>query len=410
MHFCHVIKPGPFRLTPGRTYLMDDKPAGQYLMMGMADHIWHTRHTHNKHLPYLVCPRHSPPQWQDLQGWTHEDLRVLIIRAGGLGDLLMITPSLARLQALHPHLHITVATTSQQAVTLPGIATTAYPVPLEEVEKHDLIIPLEGYIEDDNENDGALIFAQALGLIERSADTLVRSQNTSANSSEPNSVPTRPQPSPIPQSGTNFPLKPIFHPDPALVAEARERWPTDSRFPLRIGIQIRASADNRTYPANLLAELMERHLIPMGAQIFLFANPNPQPLSAAEQHPQIIRLPNLENAPSFALSAALLTTMDLVIAPDSAICHVAGALDIPTIALFGPFHWRQRTSHSPSIHALQGHAPCAPCHHHGWAGDPYPANQECFKKKHCLALASLTPDRIAAKVKQVLKPYSNRHE
>lgn len=387
MHLCHVIKPGPFRLEPGRTYLIDDKPAGQYLMMGFADHISHTRHAHSRHLPYLICPRHTPPKWDDMQGWTHEGLRVLIIRAGGLGDLLMITPSLARLQSLYPHLQITVATTSREAITLPGIATTAYPVPLEEVEKHDLIIPLEGYIEDDNETDGALIFAHALGLTPTGRDALPGVRD------------------PIPQSGTNFPLKPIYHPDPDLIAQALSRWPKDTRYKYRIGIQIRASAENRTYPGDLLAELMEKHLIPLGVQIFLLANPNPKNVvNPADMHPQIVQLPNLPDPPSFSLSAALLTTLDCVIAPDSAICHVAGAMDIPTVALFGPFHWRQRTSHSPSVHALQGHAPCAPCHHHGWAADPYPANQECFKKRHCLALATLTPDRIAAKVKQLLKP------
>lgn len=121
-----------------------------------------------------------------------------------------------------------------------------------------------------------------------------------------------------------------------------------------------------------------------------------------QQNPQIISLPNQPDPPDFAESAAILATMDAAIVPDSSLCHLAGALGIPTVALFGPFHWQQRTSWSPSIHAIQGHAPCAPCHHHGWDGHPFPTSQPCHQSGACTALANLTPERIFAKLKQIL--------
>lgn len=433
MHFAHITRPGPFRLTPGQTYLMDDRPAGQYLMAAMADHIWHTDHSHSKprvvkrhQAPLLVdeitteepvfdldkqefhpmlwpCKEHKVmPKGglnrtsHDLVVWCPEcenagkltsqqwpramqpmkvrrPFRLLIVRAGGLGDLLMITPSLVELQRRHPGMAITVATTSAPALTLPSITTIPYPIPLDALAEHDLVIPLEGYIEDNTTHTGATVFAHALGLL------------------------------PTLDSPPTFPLAPIYHLDPALQSTAWQRFPRDTSRRHRIGIQIRASADNRTYPVNQLGQLMDL-LIAWNCEIYLFANPTGK--QTPQMHPQIINLPCLEDAPDFAQSAGILSTMDLVIAPDSALCHLAGALSLPTIALFGPFHWRTRTAHTPTTHALQGPLPCSPCHHHGWPGDPYPAGHECVKKQHCLALAAITPERILAKIKQMLPSQS----
>lgn len=365
MHLAKITQPGPYRLSPGNTVLMDDRAAGQYLMIQMASQVCHTDQAA---LP--VPPRHTPPRYESVTN-------LLIIRAGGLGDILMITPSLAELQRRHPGMAITVATTSPAALTLPGIRTVPYPIPAEDLPSYDLILPLEGYIEEDHQHDGATIFAHALGLL------------------------------PTLEDRAPFSLQPLYHLQPAALAAAWARFPRHTQRRHRIGIQIRASADCRTYPVNLLSQLMEL-LIAWNCEIYLFANPNPKATPPPQTHPQIINLPTLPDAPDFAQSAAILATMDLVIAPDSALCHLAGALNVLTLALFGPFHWRTRTLHSPTVHALQGNLSCSPCHHHGWAADPYPTGKPCAEKKHCLALATLTPDRILAKIKQLLSSCPKR--
>lgn len=363
MHFLKATAPGPFRLTPGQTYLMDDRSAGQYLMMAHASDLspinkWHTREVLTDH-----------EEAQDFFTSSYKDLRLLIIRSGGYGDILMLTPALAELQRRHPQLQISLATHATAACTLPGIQFTPYPVPAETLRTYHAILPLEHLIENDNTHDGPSIFAHALGL----------------------------HPDPAAQPG--FPLRPIYHLTAEATAAAWDRFPKDPRFKHRIGIQINASAANRTYPVNLLQELIEK-LLPLQAQIYLFSRPSND--KRASENPAIIMLPNLQDPPDFAQSAALLSTMDLLITPDSALMHLGGALSIPTVALFGPFHWRQRTLHCPSIHALQGVAKCSPCHHHYTPTEPYPKNQPCAGTRFCHALASLTPDRILQKVKQLL--------
>jgi ADP-heptose:LPS heptosyltransferase len=52
--------------------------------------------------------------------------------------------------------------------------------------------------------------------------------------------------------------------------------------------------------------------------------------------------------------AALLKHVDVLLCPDSALLHVAGALDIPTIALFGPTDPRARVNYYPTATAIWG--------------------------------------------------------
>jgi ADP-heptose:LPS heptosyltransferase len=97
-----------------------------------------------------------------------------------------------------------------------------------------------------------------------------------------------------------------------------------------------------------------------------------------------------------------LATCDACIAPDSVFCHVAGALHIPTIALYGPFPWQLRTAHAPSIHALQGVAKCAPCFHHSRVGEVFPRGEECENTGDCAALARISPSRIVSKIDSLI--------
>ncbi len=100
-------------------------------------------------------------------------------------------------------------------------------------------------------------------------------------------------------------------------------------------------------------------------------------------------------------SAAVLATCDIVIGPDSAIIHLCGAMGIPGIGLFGPFTWQERTKYHPSIFGMNGQAPCSPCRHHARV-EPWPLGQVCHTAKFCVALGSIPPERIVAKVEQML--------
>jgi ADP-heptose:LPS heptosyltransferase len=85
--------------------------------------------------------------------------------------------------------------------------------------------------------------------------------------------------------------------------------------------------------------------------------------------------------------AAIMVHCDLVLCPDSSILHLAGALGVPTVALFGPTDPRVRVNHYPNAVALwEGEElePC-PC---WYRSDGCPINQACW--------SLLTPERIKA--------------
>ena len=89
--------------------------------------------------------------------------------------------------------------------------------------------------------------------------------------------------------------------------------------------------------------------------------------------------------------AALLERAILVIAGDTGPLHMAGALDVPTIGLFGPTN--------PNVYAPQGkkhvsltsNRSCAYCH-----------KKQCRKAKEALCMSDITPEVVKCKVYEQL--------
>jgi ADP-heptose:LPS heptosyltransferase len=224
------------------------------------------------------------------------------------------------------------------------------------------------------QHDAAAYFAHHLGLLDQ----------TSLES--------------MPSTKSPFPLSPLYQVEPDDLAQAWLAFPRHEGR-ARIGIQTESSVKNRTYPVDLTADLIKTLIEEDGADVFTFGYPAPKQV----QIPHFYPLQCMDPAPSLTQSAAVLATMDAVIAPDSALCHIAGALGLPTIALYGPFHWRQRTGQMPSVKALQGHAECAPCQWHLTKGQHYPPHMPCSRlvgppgqqrQAGCKALANIPPERI----------------
>ncbi len=166
----------------------------------------------------------------------------------------------------------------------------------------------------------------------------------------------------------------------------------------RIGMQVQASERCRTYPAKMLRDLM-RLLIMDGCEVYLMGAPGEFQCEEKGHLHDLCKV-----APTFRESAAFLTTCDAFVGPDSGFLHVAGAMGVPAVGLFGAFPWKLRTAYYPSVFAIQGIGECSPCFHHPTKLMPaFPAHGSCYATGRCEVLASIEPDRIKAKILQIAR-------
>ena len=288
--------------------------------------------------------------------------RVLISRTGGFGDLLFCTPLIRALQARGLDVSFSCVPTYRDALGGVAVDFVPYPLTMSALASYGRVIWLEGVIEfaADPSRHAVDLIAEAAG------EELTQGKHCS------------------------------YQVAPADAEWAAEKYPRTAGT-RRIGVQLAASAPSRTYPKELMMTALSE-LLRRGHEVYLFGRPGEIQINTP--HPRLIN--TSADSPSFARSCAVLGTCEAVLAPDSALCHIAGALDIPTIALYGPFSWRARTAYAPSVRALSGNLPCAPCHWHG-RGGAFPPSGPCAQTGRCEALATITPDRIVRELTKSLE-------
>lgn len=336
MYRAHID--GPFFLadhfSPPGTYLVEDVTAAAVLTL-RAGWVEHAEFYGNKTVSPDTC---------------------LLVRPGGYGDLLFLTPIIAELT--RRGVTVTVCTHPRYFSILEGqpCQMAAYPMPEDEIRQFDRVVWMENAVEDSKDETHIIeLFAARVNI------TLTDHRCRYVVTDEER-------------------------------AWAQERFPRTAKP--RIAAQIKASADCRNYPDQLF-QLVCTRLVDIGYEVVLFGAPG-----SMRAHPHYICLP--AHGLDIRQSAAVLADCDACIAPDSAICHLAGALGIPTVALYGPFPWQARTRYAPSIFAISGKAPCAPCFHHART-DPWVAGNPCSTAKHCVALAEIKPEAIVARVEKMIK-------
>lgn len=362
MHVITVTEPlnrGAYNLKPG-SYLVDNVNAGELMMRNPGTITAQQAPNPSPIAGILDAPEASSP-------------RILVIRVGGYGDLLFLTPVFRYIKSILPNARIAVSCYHEFAQALgnnPDVAEIiAYPVPLGTLEQFDAVVPLENTVEGEKEEHAVDRYFREFGI----------------------------NPSDIAEEDKRC----IYHPTDKEQSGAISTFPTrldekGNAIP-RLGVQAVASAMCRTYPHDQLAAVCQM-LHMKGWEIFFFGAE--RTLQIAERE----RVTNLTlRALTFRQSAAVLTTCDVVLAPDSALAHLAGALDLPCVALYGPFPWKLRTAYHPKTMALEGRGPCAPCFHHVAGRNHWPENGPCAKTGRCEVLASINPSRIASKISALYK-------
>lgn len=174
---------------------------------------------------------------------------------------------------------------------------------------------------------------------------------------------------------------------PRIYLSPKTKRPPKGKKP-RVGFQLKASAKCRTPTIPLMAKVLEMY-IRSGWEIWLFGAPGEITLD----EPGIVNTTQWEKPLSILDSANWMRTCDLFIAPDSGLLHVAAALKIPSVGLYGPFPADLRVRYSPYNVSVEAKAPCSPCFWHS-RGAHFPPGCPSAKKNECLVLGAIRPETV----------------
>lgn len=339
---------GEMKLEPGK-YLVGRPMAG--LILQATDDV----DVELVELP--PCRLSSDSIFFDTTDWNGKTL--LFMRSGGFGDHLFLTPIFREIKKLWPSAIVKLACLSsyqEQLLHNPDIdGFEPYPLPLDAWNKAHGRFWLDGAIDKGKTEVHAVdVFAEAVGI------TLTDKRTEYFYTQE--------------------------ELDWALAG-----WPRSKKRTRRLGVQVHASTFSRTYPFAQLRKALDI-LYMRGWEILLFGDEERMRAAPVEGIHVI-------TGRTYRQAAALIATCDVVLAPDSSLCHLAGALDIPTVALYGPFNAATRVAYQSSIFPIQGKAPCAPCSHHAKPTSPWPVGCPALTNGGaCVALEGIKPEVVAERV------------
>jgi len=282
---------------------------------------------------------------------------LLLFRSGGIGDVMFMLPLI---KYLKKNFEATIkAGTTPAYITL--LENNPYidkylmmPFKLEEMESCDYHLTFEGVIED-IDKEAKTFHAVDLFLKEAGLDfTKIPSEDK------------------IPELGLdkNYLRK----------VESKLSYLKDD---MKIGVQLQSSSPIRTFPLEKLIGVL-RELALRGYAIFIFGGRNQENLGKHVQKILInfstpTKIINLATEHvGLRDSIAFAKFMDVIIAPDSSFIHIAGALGVPVVGLYGCFPSLLRMRYYKKAIGIDTNVSCAPSFIHGHSpchrGDPPP----CF--------------------------------
>ena len=310
--------------------------------------------------------------------YDYSNKKILLVRVGGFGDLILLTPVMRAIKARWPSCELHVCTMAHYGQVLQGLPfvdkVVPYPLAYDSVMEYASVVYYENAIEHNR-------LAEKVHMTELFA------------------------------SLAGMPVPEVMQ--PAYAVRASEAVWAAEMFPRvngtrRVCIQVGASGICRVFPRHALGEvvgMMLRH----GWEVFLLGAKGE--IKLPDGSPKNLR--NLSEMDlTFRQSAAVVNGADVFIGSDSALLHIAGALNVPAVGLYGPFPWKLRTAHCPNTVALQGSGACSPCFHHASASlrNHFPDKCPSKDKGYCEVLASIDPKRIVAKAESIARTLDDRKQ
>jgi heptosyltransferase-2 len=103
--------------------------------------------------------------------------------------------------------------------------------------------------------------------------------------------------------------------------------------------------------------------------------------------------PEIVDACGFPLrkAIAVLSKCDGLITVDTSLLHFGAALEIPTIAIFGPIDYKARCKGYKKTTVIKSEMPCSPC----WRNSKIACKESGFVKGYSSCIASISPKHIA---------------
>lgn len=338
--------------------------------------------------------------------------KMLIIRADGIGDMLNATPALALLRQNYPSAEITVLARPLNAPVLYGNPDVDRVLIFDKrgkhqalkdklkffhsirLEKFDLVVVLHtatipnfiAYI------SGA---QHRLGRYQKGfRSTLTHTWYGKYNKGETHEVDRNLELVKLICEGEGV-RKPVFNlmPDEAADAEALLKSWKIYNGNFLIGMHPGGSSFDKRWPEKNYAELADKLANRYEANILLLRGPDEVELTdkicEAMQNRAIVYGPK-----TIRELGAILSQCDLVVCNDSGPMHLAAALDVQTVAVFGPTDYVAWRPMSENATIVRRDMPCWPCNAHkckiGW---------ECTKKLPVEMVWDATSISLEAKTK-----------
>ena len=294
-------------------------------------------------------------------------------RLGGIGDVIMSTPLLKHIKRLIPNCELTYATDLNYAWGALG-----------EVIKHnpyvDILVGNGEYKESDYDYS---VDITATGLNREKSGSIPPNRIDMFAEEAGVSISSDPEPDWI-----------VTGPEKELAEEFLKQYTPegmkteDVKF---IMIQCRSNDARRTWPAEYVEKLAR----------ILAEDPNNVMLmmdwgSSVDSWTEGERIHVIKDQP-IEETAAVMERCALMICPDSALLHLAGALRVKTVTIFGPIPPESRINHYPNCTAVYRKLPCSFC----WYTPK--CNKHKGSKLECLT--KLMPETVAeAAVEKMMEP------
>jgi len=178
-------------------------------------------------------------------------------------------------------------------------------------------------------------------------------------------------------------------------------WPQEPEYPIAlpaaelIGINISASRKwrSKNWPRERILKLVDLiHKNFYNSRVVLFGDEDSKE-EAGKIEKAIAPSPlNLCGKTTLRTLPQVMKNLKVFITPDTAALHLSVALGIPTIALFGPTDPARHTVKSKGLYVFCEKMPCSFCY-----------RPKCGLEETNACLAKISPQRVLAKIKEILK-------